>query len=430
MKKKHRFGLRLKLVLLTTVLAIITYTFSGIFIYGVYEWISQYWDISREWFTIFTLVKGILWSGILAYFAALFITKPLNRLESTVSYAQDGHLNKEVIIPQSDDEIRSLSIAFQAMLGNLQDMVQKIEGNFQMTNSSVVEMKQVADDALRHANYIRESIGTISQGAVDSSTAIHETSLAIEEATSIAEAVGEKANESKQKSQTMLDTLNESTTVVGRLVKGIQTIATDQERSLEDVQRLKENATEVESIITMVAGLAEQTNLLALNASIEASRAGEQGQGFAVVAEEVRKLADESTAQVTQIANLIKAIQNDVEQVVGQITNNVSYTNEEAQVGEDTTNSMNSMSSSIVDVATEIDEISSLVEEQLNTIRHTMAQSQEVAQIAENTSAGAEEMHAAIEEQTKNIELIDQLAQRLEEQATELNKDIDQFHIS
>lgn len=430
MKKTHRFSLRLKLVLLTTVLAIITYSFSGIFIYVVHDWVKPYWDVSKEWFTVLTLIKGIIWSGILAYFAGFILTRPLERLERTVSHAKEGHLNEEVTIPQSDDEIRSLSIAFQAMLDNLQDMVHRIEQNFQMTNTTVGEVRQVADDALSHANHIKESIAAISEGAVSSSSAIHETSLAIEEATALAESVGEKANESKEKSETMLKTLTESTAVVSQLIEGIQTVATDQERSLKDVMRLKENATEVESIITMVAGLAEQTNLLALNASIEASRAGEHGQGFAVVAEEVRKLADESTAQVTQIANLITAIQEDVGQVVEQITKNVEYTNEEAKIGEDTNNSMSAMSSSIVDVAGEIDEISSLVTEQLQRIRHTMAQSQEVAQIAENTSAGAQEMHAAIEEQTSTIALIDDLAQHLDEQAQELNKDIDRFHIS
>lgn len=97
----------------------------------------------------------------------------------------------------------------------------------------------------------------------------------------------------------MLETLNESKIVVNQLVKGIQKLAQDQELSLKDVDHLKQNAIQVESIITMVGEIAEQTNLLALNASIEAARAGEHGRGFAVVAEEIRKLADRKCSSST-----------------------------------------------------------------------------------------------------------------------------------
>src|SRR5699024_5201813 len=97
-----------------------------------------------------------------------------------------------------------------------------------------------------------------------------------------------KAEQSKMKSDEMTETLNTSKTVVNNLVQGIQALAREQEASLQGVQSLKDNAHQVESIITMVGEIAEQTNLLALNASIEAARAGEHGQGFAVVAEEIR----------------------------------------------------------------------------------------------------------------------------------------------
>src|SRR5699024_7254054 len=119
MKKRYRFGLRLKLVLFTTILAIVTYSFSGLFIYVIYDYVKQFWNVSQEWFTVITLLKGVFWTGVLAYIAAGFITKPLASLEDVASKAAKGDLNQSVPIPTSDDEIRALSIAFNTMLTNL-----------------------------------------------------------------------------------------------------------------------------------------------------------------------------------------------------------------------------------------------------------------------------------------------------------------------
>lgn len=427
MEREYKFSIRLKLVLFNVLVALITYGTSFIFIFFLYDYFSTFLPISIELFTIITLLLGITWSAILAFFFAKVITSPIESLEESVTKAAEGKLSQRVEIPDSDDEIRGLAQSFEMMLSNLNGIVQNIEQNFQKTNNSVVELKNASSQAYTHAQVIGRSINEISNGAESSSIAIQNTAESIDIQTNLAIKVQERAVDSKVKSNQMLDTLTKSKEVVNGLVSGIDKLAREQESSLGNVNNLKENALEVESIITMVGEIAEKTNLLALNASIEAARAGEHGKGFAVVAEEIRKLADQSAQAVQQISGLIGTIQDEINRVVSKINEIVLFANEEAANGQQTNAAIEEMSISVFEVASEVETISSLVNKQLESIQDTSRESQEVAAIAEETSAGAQEVNAAIHEQVASIEVVDRLASEIEEQAKQLKEQINQF---
>src|SRR5699024_9410826 len=124
--------------------------------------------LSVEWFTMITFLLGIIWSGILAFFFARIITRPIEKLEKAAKKAAQGNLNQVVEIPKSSDEIRGLAISFNAMLRNLNSIVYNIEQNFEKTNDSVVQMKQASGTAYTHSQLIGSSIAEISSGAENS----------------------------------------------------------------------------------------------------------------------------------------------------------------------------------------------------------------------------------------------------------------------
>ncbi len=427
-QQHYKFSIRKKLVILTTALAVITYSTSAFFIFVLYPiFFKDY--INEVVFTLVTLFLGIIWSGILAFVAGILFVKPLKDLEKAALRAAAGDITQNVRVYRFDDEIRAVGLAFNEMLENLRQMVQLIDENFTETNNKVIHISEESAKASEQAESIAMTINEISKGAENSAVSIQRTAESVEEMKHLAMEVQEKAKNSEEVSNEMLEELQKNREVISALIKGIEELAHANKGSLKSVNLLAENAKKAEQIIHVVGDIAQQTNLLALNASIEAARAGEHGKGFAVVADEVRKLADESANAVKGISDLLNNIQQEVQQVVAQISDIVDSVNEEVAKGNAANQSMEQMANTIYQVADAVKHISLLVDEQLERIRETSIQSQEVSAIAQETSAGAEEVASSTQEQTAIIEHVDEYVQELKTLAGKLKDTIVQFKI-
>ncbi|MCQ6281761.1 methyl-accepting chemotaxis protein [Bacillus sp. EB600] len=426
-KQRYKFSLKRKLVLFTVILAAITYTASAIFIYVVYPFVKNYID-QMTYMTV-VLLLGVIWSGILAFVAAGFIVKPLKIIEAGALKAADGQICEDVITPESDDEIRSLGVAFNHMLSGMRAMVSQIQENFQETDEKVVSITEMSEQAARQAEIVSRTISEIAMGADSSASSVLTMVESIEEVTQIAKEVQAKAQASESVSSNMVQELKLSKDAIQSLVSGMERTVTDNRESMDTVKRLETNAAKVEQIIQLVGDIASQTNLLALNASIEAARAGEHGKGFAVVAKEVRKLADESSKAVQGISELIKNIQMEVHNVVQQMEAQVERANNEAEKGNKTNDVIEGMTAAIHNMEEMVKSITELVNRQMDSIEHASTQSQEVAAIAEQTSAGAQEVAASTTDQVRVIDGVENLALELKDQAEKLKETIKRFSI-
>lgn len=423
--KKKPFNLRNKLILFVGILALVTYSTSFVCIEFIQPMFFE--SVDRRLFQLITYSLGIFWSCLLAGIFSIIIVRPLQRLEDTATRVADGKIGKDVEMPRTNDEIHSVATAFQLMLTNLRKMVDGIEGNFQTTNTTIIELTDQTSSAAKKADQIAHNVGQISSGAEASAIAVQETAEAIEDVRELASEVNDRAVNSASKSQLIIRNLSNTTDAIQSLVNSIRQIATGNEGALKNIQELEKNAEQVERIIGLVGDIAAQTNLLALNASIEAARAGDHGKGFAVVAEEVRSLADESAKAVQGITTLIQTMQNNVEIVVKQMNEQVTFAVQESTRVTETTATVEGMSKSVYEMADDVIGISKLVEKQMHNIEKTARQSQEVAAIAQQTSASAQEVRSATEEQAFSIEQVEQLSQHLKSQSDDLHKVISLF---
>lgn len=424
---KNSFSLRKKLVLFVGILAFITYSTSFVFIRYLHPMFFSDFIESQIAFEIITYILGITWSCILAAIFSVVLVKPLLQLEKTATRVAEGKIGKDVEIPKTRDEIASVAEAFQLMLTNLRQMVESIEGNFTNTNQAIIHLSEQTSEASRKAEGIASTVSQISQGAESSAVAVQDTVEAIEDVRRLASEVNERALDSANQSKEIIVNLKTTTDSIQGLVTSIQQIAQGNEKALGNIHQLEKNAEQIQRIIGLVGDIAAQTNLLALNASIEAARAGDHGKGFAVVAEEVRSLADESAKAVQGITSLIQTMQENVNIVVKQMNEQVTFAVKESSKVSETTDTVEGMAASVRDMADAVVAISQLVEKQMYNIETTARQSQEVAAIAQQTSAGAQEVRGSTEEQAYAIEQVENLSKDLKRQSEQLYKMIQQF---
>ena len=427
MKKKHRFGLQKKIVLGIALLSAVTYGTSFAILTFLSDYFSSYF--SAGLFQGIVLLLGVLWSSLFGWIAARMITKPIIQLEKSAEQASTGDLRVQVTIPKGEDELRSLAIAFERMLHNLQQMVRDIEENFQHTGQNVEELTQASQIAANQAEQIGYAIEGIAVGAREQSEATQSMLSSLEEVDHLADEVNQRTDQTRSMTQDMVGTIEKSAQVVGSLVSGMTRLADENEQSIEVVRRLEMNAKEISEISKLVGGIAEQTNLLALNASIEAARAGEHGRGFAVVAEEVRKLADQSGQAVQGINKLITQIQQEVSVVVKQISDQVKLAKVESARGEETNQALQNITESVDRVVDAIEYIVETVGRQVVNMKQTLNQARSVAKLAEEASLGSQTAASAAQEQTAVMEEIAAAGMVLREQAEKLKDHISRFTV-
>ncbi len=222
------------------------------------------------------------------------ILKSVQEVKVTTELASKGDLSKDVQI-RSKDEIGDMAKSVNTMIANLRQIVGEINTSTGSLASSSEELSATSDDISKGVN------GLVSQ-TEQVATAMNEVSHSIMD---MAQNAGKAADASKDASETA----KKGKIIVDNTAADMTTIAKTVQEAANTIDSLGKSSAKIGEIVAVINGIAEQTNLLALNAAIEAARAGEQGRGFAVVADEVRKLAERTTAATQDINKRIEAIQ-------------------------------------------------------------------------------------------------------------------------
>ncbi|MFD2445336.1 methyl-accepting chemotaxis protein [Bacillus sp. CGMCC 1.16607] len=374
-------------------------------------------------------ILSILIGMVIAYFIGQMISKPIILITNAAGKIAQGNFTNEEIKVKNKDELGNLAISFNQMSSNLRDLIGQVQINSDYVASTAEELSMSAEQTSKASEQITFTVQEIAVGVDKEFKSLEETSQTISE---MAAGVHQIASNSKMVSTTALEAsekAEEGGEALKTAVKQMNSIHQTVEGLAKVIEGLGNRSKEISQIIDAITGISAQTNLLALNAAIEAARAGEHGRGFAVVADEVRKLAEQSAFSAQQISHLITSIQVETDIAVKSMnvaTNEVLAGIEVINIAGD---SFTQIECSVSKVAGQIQEVSSAVQQMAAGSEQLVQSMKYITQIGEMTASSTQEVSAATEEQLATMEEITSSSISLSKMAEDLQQIIGKFKI-
>ncbi len=340
---------------------------------------------------------------LFVYFAVRSsVSAPLEKLSHSLAQIADGEgdltRRLEVI---GQDEISKTSQAFNAFMEKLQSVVS--------------EVKSSAEKVLVTARQLAVASGQVTASSDQQSESTASMAAAIEEITVSIAHVSDNSTNAQAMAMEAENQSGHGATAVQNAVGEMNKISDSVGRSTQVIRDLGEKSNQISGIVRVIKEIADQTNLLALNAAIEAARAGEQGRGFAVVADEVRKLAERTSTSTQEIAKMIEAIQQCTQSAVEGMEQSSSQVREGVEMAAQASDTMVRIEASTRQVQDAVKEISSALREQSSTSTQLAQNVERIAQMTEENGASAKESS--------------QSASHLEELATIMKTAVDRFKV-
>ncbi|EKF34623.1 methyl-accepting chemotaxis protein [Bacillus xiamenensis] len=357
------------------------------------------------------------------------MTKPIVSVTHAARRMADGDLTLEEIDVTSKNEIGQLAAAFNQMTTHLRQLILQVQNGSRQLADSATQFEETISQTISASEQTSSSIEQVSEASREQSGAVGKVASAIQEVSTGMHNAAEHTSDVSGHSISVTEKAEEGASLIQQFVKQMSSIKESVNEHHSTMANVQVQFTGIQDLLGNIHAIADQTNLLALNAAIEAARAGEHGRGFAVVADEVRKLAEESSQLTDQISQLLANVNKDTERSSHSMTKVERDVAEGVKVSQLSEQSFHDILESIRDISMKAEELSATTEQ---ISASTEEISQTVGVIEEGAKRNSEEteyMSAAVEESLAANEEMKAAAEDLKSLSQSLKTSISSFKI-
>lgn len=403
----------------------------GAFTYSYLAYDIHYKIIDPEKYVLHLIISTICLVYITSTFSYVFIKsikKSIGQIEYAISSITENNLNVNFAIVTSD-EIGNMGRNLHKMKDNLRELIKHIAYMAENLGTSSEQMAASSQQSNSMADNMSEIIDNFSKSFLEESQFIEQTTQTINEMAVSIQQVAKNIETTNKVGKGAEESSKNGKNAVERAIQKMADVQNVMKQSVEATEILKNNSDEIGNIVEVITNIAEQTNLLALNASIEAARAGESGKGFTVVAEEVRKLAEQSSNAAAQITQLIEEVQKGTNIAVNLMKEGSLAVEEGSYTVVETGNTFDEIHKSIDAIACDIDEVSLSIQQMSTNSEQIVEVMDNITEMSGERISDTQQISSASQEQVSAIEEITSTSENLAQIAGELKKQIGQFKI-
>lgn len=380
----------------------------------------EFVDSSRNQ-SIIMIIAAALIALVFGSLVSRSITVPIRKLADQIKLVSDGDLTVQPFVIKNNDEIGDLAQAYNKMVSDLKSIVSQVKDASMQVASSSEELTASAEESAHVTEKINLAMQQTAEGTGTQLQKVTEVTAFIQQMSAGTQKIAANGDEMSVLADTASRASEDGIKSVSELIGQIEKINQAAVDTGSAINTLGESSKEIGSIVNIITDIANQTNLLALNAAIEAARAGEHGRGFAVVADEVRKLAEQSAASAQQIAGLIQVIQKEVENAIQfgeqsakEIEEGLGKTQEASLSFAFVQDAIASLTTKVKEVSAAVDRLNEGSQLIVNATGEVAGLVSEVADASKQNAAATEEQLAMMEEITSSSIALSRLAEDLQ----------------